>query len=161
VMHQPLLELTEKLGAHLPEGLDSVFYANSGSEAVEASVRLARMATGRPTIITVQGGFHGRTVGAASLTTAGTKFSAAFSPPLRLAWTGDSAVDLARAEVHYLLATRAHPRDVAAFLIEPVLGDGGYLATPPRYLQGLRERADAHGALLILDEVQAGVGRTG
>ena len=173
VMHQPLLELTEKLGAHLPEGLDSVFYANSGSEAVEASVRLARMATGRPTIITVQGGFHGRTVGAASLTTAGTKFSAGFSPlmggvtvtpfphALRHGWTVDDAVDFALAELDYLLATRAHPRDVAAFLIEPVLGDGGYLATPPRYLQGLRERADAHGALLILDEVQAGVGRTG
>src|SRR5215207_7431975 len=73
VMHKPLLELTELLGGVLPQGLDSVFYATSGSEAVEASIRLARMATGRPNIISFQGGFHGRTVGAASLTTAGTK----------------------------------------------------------------------------------------
>ena len=80
VMHKPLLALTEKLGEVLPAGLDSVFYANSGSEAVEAAIRLARMATGRPNIVVFQGGFHGRTVAAASLTTAGTKFSAGFAP---------------------------------------------------------------------------------
>ncbi len=173
VMHQPLLELTEKLGEHLPEGIDSVFYANSGSEAVEAAVRLSRMATGRPNIVTVQGGFHGRTVAAASLTTAGTRFSAGFSPlmggvvmtqfphALRHGWTEDDAIDFALAELDYLMATRVDSREIAAFLIEPVLGDGGYMATPPRYLEGLRERADRTGALLILDEVQAGIGRTG
>ena len=173
VMHQPLLQLTEKLGEHLPDGIDSVFYANSGSEAVEAAVRLARMATARPTIVTVQGGFHGRTVAAASLTTAGTRFSAGFSPlmggvamtpfphALRHGWTVDDAVDFALAELDYLMATRVDAREIAAFLIEPVLGDGGYMATPPRYLEGLRERADRIGALLILDEVQAGIGRTG
>ena len=80
VMHKPLLEFTEKLGEVLPTGLDSLFFANSGSEAVEAAVRLARMATGRPNIVVFQGGFHGRTVAAASQTTAGTKFSAGFSP---------------------------------------------------------------------------------
>ncbi|MFJ6110394.1 aspartate aminotransferase family protein [Dietzia maris] len=173
VMHQPLLELTEKLGEHLPGGIDSVFYANSGSEAVEAAVRLARMATGRPNIVTVQGGFHGRTVAAASLTTAGTRFSAGFSPlmggvvmtpfphALRHGWTEDDAIDFALAELDYLMATRVDSREIAAFLIEPVLGDGGYMSTPPRYLQGLRERADRIGALLVLDEVQAGIGRTG
>ena len=80
VLHPPLLELTEKLGEVLPPGLDSVFYANSGSEAVEAAVRLARMATGRPNVVVFQGGFHGRTVAAATLTTAVTRFSAGFSP---------------------------------------------------------------------------------
>lgn len=70
VMHRPLLELTDRLGEVLPRGLDSVFYANNGSEGVEASIRLARMATGRPNIIAFQGGFHGRTVAAASLTSA-------------------------------------------------------------------------------------------
>ena len=74
VLHPPLLELTEKLGEVLPPGLDSVFYANSGSEAVEAAIRLARMATARPNIVVFQGGFHGRTVAAASLTTATPKF---------------------------------------------------------------------------------------
>lgn len=173
VMHQPLLELTAKLGEHLPEGLDSVFYANSGSEAVEAAVRLARMATGRQYVVTLQRGFHGRTVAAASLTTAGTRFSAGFGPlmagvaqtpypdALRLGMTEDEAVDFALAEFDFLLATRINPRELAAILVEPVLGDGGYQAVPQRYLQGLRERATTHGALLVLDEVQAGIGRTG
>ncbi|ROZ98330.1 aspartate aminotransferase family protein [Gordonia sp. OPL2] len=173
VMHQPLLELTEKLGHVLPLGLDSVFYANSGSEAVEAAIRLARMATARPNIIVFQGGFHGRTVAAASLTTAGTRFSAGFSPLMsgvhmspfpyayRYGWSTDAAVDFALRELDYLLQSRVAPNDTAAFLIEPVLGDGGYLPTPPRFLQGLRERADRHGIVFILDEVQAGFGRTG
>jgi 4-aminobutyrate aminotransferase len=173
VMHQPLLELTEKLGEVLPTGLDSVFYANSGSEAVEASVRLARMATGRPNIVTFQGGFHGRTVAAASLTTAGTRFSAGFSPLMsgvhmapfpyafRYGWSVEEAVDFCLRELDYLLVTRTAPADTAAFLIEPALGDGGYLPTPPAFLEGLRERADRHGIVLILDEVQTGCGRTG
>jgi 4-aminobutyrate aminotransferase len=173
VMHPPLLELTDKLGEVLPPGLDSVFYANSGSEAVEASVRLARMATGRPNIVTFQGGFHGRTVAAASLTTAGTRFSAGFSPLMggvhmapfpyayRYGWTVEEAVEFCLRELDYLLVTRTSPQDTAAFLIEPALGDGGYLPTPPAFLEGLRQRADEHGILLIIDEVQAGCGRTG
>ena len=173
VMHQPLQRLTEKLGEVLPTGLDSVFYANSGSEAVEASVRLARMATGRPNIVVFQGGFHGRTVAAATLTTAGTRFSAGFSPLMggvhmapfpyayRYGWDVSTAVDFCLQELDYLFATRTAPNDTAAFLIEPALGDGGYMPTPPAFLEGLRERADRHGILLILDEVQAGCGRTG
>ncbi|MCF8571008.1 aminotransferase class III-fold pyridoxal phosphate-dependent enzyme [Gordonia sp. HY002] len=173
VLHKPLLELTEKLGEHLPDGIDSVFYANSGSEAVEAAVRLARMATGRQYIVTVQRGFHGRTVAAASLTTAGTKFSAGFGPlmsgvattpfpdALRLKMSVDDAVDYALAEFDFLLATRVNPSEIAGVLVEPFLGDGGYIAVPPRFLSGLAERARAHGALMIFDEVQAGVGRTG
>ncbi|MCZ4552107.1 aspartate aminotransferase family protein [Williamsia sp. 1138] len=173
VMHKPLLELTDKLGEHLPTGLDSVFYANSGSEAVEASVRLARMATERPNIVVFQGGFHGRTVAAATLTTAGTKFSAGFSPLMggvhmapfpyayRYGWDEATAVEFALRELDYLFASRVAPNDTAAFLIEPVLGDGGYIPAPPAFLAGLRERADKYGIILILDEVQAGVGRTG
>ncbi|MFI7483151.1 aspartate aminotransferase family protein [Kocuria sp. M1R5S2] len=173
VMHQPLLALTEKLGEVLPEGLDSVFYANSGSEAVEAAIRLARMATGRPNIVVFQGGFHGRTVAAASLTTAGTKFSAGYAPLMagvhmsafpyayRYGWDEEAAVAFALQELDYLLQTRTAPNDTAAFLIEPALGDGGYLPTPGAFMDGLRERADRHGIQLIFDEVQAGVGRTG
>lgn len=173
VMHKPLLELTEKLGEVLPTGLNSVFYANSGSEAVEAAIRLARMATGRPNIVVFQGGFHGRTVAAASLTTAGTKFSAGYAPLMagvhmsafpyayRYGWDEATAVEFALQELDYLLKTRTAPNDTAAFLIEPALGDGGYLPTPPAFMEGLRERADRHGIKLIFDEVQAGVGRTG
>lgn len=173
VMHQPLLQLTEKLGEVLPEGLDSVFYANSGSEAVEAAIRLARMATARPNIIVFQGGFHGRTVAAASLTTAGTRFSAGFAPVMggvhmspfpyayRYGMAEESAVAFALRELDYLFKTRTAPEDTAAFLIEPALGDGGYLPTPPAFMEALRERADRYGIHLIFDEVQAGVGRTG
>ncbi|WP_338891201.1 aspartate aminotransferase family protein [Rhodococcus sovatensis] len=173
VMHKPLLALTEKLGDFLPDGFDSVFYANSGSEAVEASIRLARMATGRPNIVAFHGGFHGRTVAAASLTTAGTKFRSGFSPIMggvhiapfpyafRYGWDMDTAVAFALQELDYLLATMSSPADTAAFIIEPVLGDGGYLPTPPEFLEGIRRRADEHGIVLIVDEVQAGVGRTG
>jgi 4-aminobutyrate aminotransferase len=173
VMHRPLLQLTDKLGEVLPPELDSVFYANSGSEAVEASIRLARMATGKPNIVAFHGGFHGRTVAAASLTTAGTKFRSGFSPIMsgvhisafpyafRYGWDEETAVDFALSELDYLLQTVTSPDETAAFIIEPVLGDGGYLPTPPRFLEGLRARATAHGILLILDEVQAGVGRTG
>ncbi|NNG20350.1 aspartate aminotransferase family protein [Naumannella sp. ID2617S] len=173
VMHKPLLELIDKLGGVLPDGLDSLFFANSGSEAVEAAVRLTRMATGRPNIVVFQGGFHGRTVAAATLTTAGTRFSAGFSPLMggvqmapfpyakRYGWSEQQAVEFALAELDYLFATRVAPNDTAAFLIEPVLGDGGYLPTPDAFLRGLRERADKHGILLVVDEVQAGFGRTG
>lgn len=173
VMHQPLLTLTEKLGEVLPDGLDSVFYANSGSEAVEAAIRLARMATGRPNIVAFHGGFHGRTVGAASVTTAGSKFRSGYSPlmggvhfapfpdAVRLGVTEDEAVTYALRELDLVLDTISHVDDTAAFIIEPALGDGGYLPTPARFLSGLRERADKFGIQLIVDEVQAGVGRTG
>lgn len=173
VMHKPLLELTEKLGNYLPDGLDSVFYATTGAEAVEASVRLARMATGRPNIIAFHGGFHGRTVAAASLTTAGARFRSGFAPLMsgvhiapfpyayRYGWDIDTAIDFALAELDNLLTTVSIPEDTAGFIIEPALGDGGYLPTPPRFLDGLRERASRHGIVLIIDEVQAGVGRTG
>jgi 4-aminobutyrate aminotransferase len=173
VLHPRLGELAEKLGEELPEGLDSVFYMNSGSEAVEAAVRLARQATGRPGIISFAGGFHGRTMGAAALTTSGTKFRAGIGPLMggvsvapfpdafRYGWSVPQAVEFALRELDYLLQGAASVRDTAAFIIEPVLGEGGYVPTPPEFLTGLRERADRHGILLIVDEVQTGVGRTG
>ncbi|MEO6825992.1 MAG: aminotransferase class III-fold pyridoxal phosphate-dependent enzyme [Microbacteriaceae bacterium] len=173
VMHQPLLELTEKLGEVLPSRLDSVFYANSGAEAVEAALRLARMATRRPNIVVFRGGFHGRTVATASMTTSGTKYRSGFAPlmagvhvapfpyALRYGWDEDTTVDFALRELDYLLVTETSPAETAAFIIEPVLGEGGYIPVPPRFLQGLRERADRHGILFIADEIQSGVGRSG
>jgi 4-aminobutyrate aminotransferase len=173
VMHQPLQELVSALGEVLPSSLDALFFVNSGSEAVEAAIRLARHATGRPNIVSFQGGFHGRTVAAASLTTSGTKFRTGFAPlmggvhvapfpaAVRYGWDEATAVDFALTELDLLLQTVSAPEDTAAFIIEPVLGEGGYLPTPPQFLSGLRERADRHGIVLIVDEVQTGVGRTG
>jgi 4-aminobutyrate aminotransferase len=173
VMHQPLLTLTERLGEVLPQGLDSLFFVNSGSEAVEAAMRLARQATGRPNIVVFQGSFHGRTIGAASLTTSGTKFRSGFGPLMpgvaiapfpntfHYGWDEQTATRFALRELDQLLATVSAPADTAAFIVEPVLGEGGYVPANAAFLQGLRERADRHGILLILDEVQTGFGRTG
>ena len=173
VMHRPLLTLVDRMGEVLPPGLDRMFFANSGSEAVEAALRLSRQATGRPNVIVFHGGFHGRTVAAASLTTSGTKFRSGFSPlmagvhiapfpdPTHFGWPVEQATDFALAQLDYILQTLTSPADTAAFLVEPVLGEGGYVPANERFFAGLRERADQHGILLVVDEVQTGFGRTG
>ena len=173
VMHRPLLELVDALGPVLPEGLDSLFFANSGSEAVEAALRLVRQATGRPNVVVFHGGFHGRTVAAASMTTSGTRFSAGFSPLMggvhiapfptayRYGWSEDEATDFALRELEFLFTTVTAPDETAAFIVEPVLGEGGYVPGNTRFFQGLRECADRYGILLVFDEIQTGFGRTG
>jgi 4-aminobutyrate aminotransferase len=169
----PLRELSERLGDVLPPGLDSTFFVNSGSEAVEAAMRLVRHATGKPNIVVFHGSFHGRTFGAASLTTSGTKFRAGIGPlpsgvavspfpfGFRYGWDEETATDFALRELDYVLATTSPANDTAAFFVEPVLGEGGYAPANSRFLAGLRERADKHGILLVIDEVQTGFGRTG
>ncbi|WP_199432407.1 aspartate aminotransferase family protein [Qaidamihabitans albus] len=173
VMHKPLLELSERLGDVLPAGLDSLFFANSGSEAVEGALRLARQATGRPNVVVFQGGFHGRTVAAASMTTSGTRFGAGISPLMagvhvapfpyayHYGWDEQTATRFALKELDYLFATMSAPNETAAFFVEPMLGEGGYVPASTEFLAGLRERADEHGILLVLDEIQTGFGRTG
>ena len=173
VMHQPMLELVDRLGSVLPEGLDSLFFANSGSEAVEASLRLSRQATGRPNVIVFHGGFHGRTVATATMTTSGTRFSAGFSPLMggvhvapfpnayRYGWSEEEATAFALKELDYIFATLTAPNETAAFIVEPVLGEGGYVPGNTAFFQGLRERADRYGILLVIDEIQTGFGRTG
>ena len=172
VMHPRLDELSDALCATLP-GFGSVFVANSGSEAVEASVRLARHATGRPNIVAFQGGFHGRTMGAASLTTSKLAVRAGLQPLMggvvlapfpyahRYGWSEAEAVDFCLRELDHLFATTTAPSETAAIIIEPVLGEGGYVPAPDAFLEGLRDRCDRHGVLLVADEVQTGVGRTG
>ena len=170
VMHRPLLTLAERLGEVLPGNLDSVFFSNSGSEAVEAALRLARHATARPNIVVFHGSFHGRTIGAASMTTSGTKFRAGFSPIMggvavspfptayRYGWDEATATDFALRELDYLLATVSAPAETAAFLVEPVLGEGGYVPAntalhggpagarrPARHPAGPRRGADRLG----------------
>ena len=173
VVHRPLLTLVDRLSEVLPSGLDKMFFANSGSEAVEAALRLTRQATGRPNVIVFHGGFHGRTVAAASMTTSGTKFRSGFSPimggvhiapfpdPTHFGWSVEESTDFALRQLDYVLQTVSSPADTAAFVVEPVLGEGGYVPGNERFFDGLRERADRHGILLVVDEVQTGWGRTG
>jgi 4-aminobutyrate aminotransferase len=173
VMHPPLLELSDRLVERMPAGLDAVFFANAGSEAIEAALRLARHATGRPNVIVFHGGFHGRTMGAATMTTSRTTFSAGMQPLIggvyvapfpyayRYGWDERAATEFCLREFDYLLATLSAPEDTAAVFVEPVLGEGGYVPANAAFLAGIRERCDQHGMLLVLDEIQTWFGRTG
>lgn len=171
--HPNMLKLAEKLGELTPEAIDSFFFVNAGTEAVEASLRLCRQATGRPNIIVFQGGFHGRTMGSLSMTTSGAALRAGLQPMMggvvvspfpdtfRYGWSEEEATEFCLRELDHLLHTRSSPKETAAMLVEPVQGDGGYLPANSAFLRGLRERCDAHDMLLVFDEVQAGNGRTG
>jgi 4-aminobutyrate aminotransferase len=177
--HKPGLELHQRLPRTFPGLRDGeeagLFLSNSGAEAIEASVKLAKYATRRPGIITFRGGFHGRTHGTMALTSSGIKNRGHFEPllggvhfaPFPYALrnpTGrdaDAAVAFSLAGIEELFATVIYPDDVAAFLVEPILGEGGYVVPPDSFLPALREIADRHGILLIADEVQSGMGRTG
>jgi 4-aminobutyrate aminotransferase len=173
VLHPPLLELIAELRTAVPEGLDGFFFKNSGSETVEAAVKLARVATGRPNVIVFQGSFHGRSVGALSMTTSKTVYRAKYQPLMsgvfiapfpyvyRYGWEPEYTVDWCLDELRFMLLSQTAPEETAAVLIEPVLGEGGYIVPPQGFLQGLREICDEHGILLIADEVQTGFGRTG
>ena len=134
------------------------FLTNSGTEAVEAAIKLARHHTGRPGLIAFKGGFHGRTLGSLSLTASKSKYRRRFGPLLpgvHHATYGDAA------SVEELFATVTAADDVAAIVVEPVLGEGGYVVPSPDFLPRLRAIADRIGALLVFDEVQSGMGRTG
>lgn len=198
--HRPMVDLIDRLAA-LPfaqnSNLDSWFFWNSGAEAVEAAVKLARQATNKQNIIAVNLGYHGRTYGTMALTTSGTIYRNGFGPfmggvavtsfpyvsqgpygkPDLFAhqsfgadytyWGASSRavaeLDSARCleQLELLLRTQVAPAETAAVLLEPVLGEGGYLPTPPGFLSGLREICNRHNILLICDEVQTGYGRTG
>lgn len=173
VTHEPMLRLTDRLVEKMPKGIDSVAFANSGSEAVEMALRLARHATGRANILTFHGGFHGRTMAAASMTTSGTKVRTGFHPMMagvvtapfphayRYGWDEQSAVDFCLRELDEVLKTHSAPSDTAAMIIEPVQGEYGYYPAPKAFLEGIAQRCKDHNILLIADEIQAGYGRTG
>lgn len=135
------------------------FLTNSGTEAVEAALKLARGHTRRTAIIAFRGGFHGRSLGSLSLTASKTKYRKHFGPFLpgvfHAEWGDAASVE------HELFDHLVAPDDVAAMVVEPVLGEGGYLLPPPDFLPALRRMCDAHGILLVFDEVQSGMGRTG
>jgi len=173
VWHPPLLELIAELRTIVPSPLDGFLLKNSGAEAVEAAVKLARSATKRPNVIVFQGSFHGRTVGTMSLTTSKTVYRAGYQPLMagvfvapyayayRYGWEPQQTVDWCLNELRFLLASQTAPDETAAILVEPVLGEGGYVVPPAAFLLGLRQVCDEHGILLIIDEVQSGFGRTG
>ena len=168
-----MIDLVNELQKINPFGLDGVFLKNSGSEAVEAAIKLARTATGRPNIIAFQGSFHGRTVGTMSLTTSKTIYRAGYQPLMpgvtvapfpyayRYGWDEKKTVALCLSELEYLLLSQTAPHETAAMIVEPVLGEGGYVVPPKGFHKGLREICDRYGILLIIDEVQSGFGRTG
>jgi 4-aminobutyrate aminotransferase len=173
VMHPRLLELTDALGERLPAGLDALFYASAGTEAVEAAVRLAKQATGRTNVLVFQGSFHGRTAGALAMTTSKTAIRAGLAPLMggvfvapfphayRWGWDADTATEFCLRELDEVLATQTAPDETAAMVVEPVQGEGGYIPATAGFLPGVRERCDRHGIVLIVDEIQTGIGRTG
>jgi 4-aminobutyrate aminotransferase len=173
--HQPAIQLAERLAAIAPGEDNRVFFGNSGAEAVEGAIKLARYVTGRPGIIGFQGAFHGRTYGALSLTSSKWYYRERYEPflpgiyhaPYPYAYrnpTGSSdeaTLGYVFDYIEEMLDTRVPPRNVAAFIVEPVLGEGGYVVPPADFMPRLRALCDRHEILLIADEVQSGYGRTG
>ena len=173
--HEPAIELAERIAAVAPGKLDKVFFANSGAEAVEGAIKLARYASGRPGLVAFQGAFHGRTYGALSLTASKSYYRERYEPflpgvyhaPYPYSYRNPSGPgDEATLEyvfdfIEEMLDTRVPPRNIAAFIVEPVLGEGGYVVPPAGFMPRLRKLCDQHGILLIADEVQSGYGRTG
>lgn len=135
------------------------FLTNSGTEGVEAAIKLARHHTRRPHLIAFRGGFHGRSMGSLSLTASKSKYRRWFGPLLAGVHHGEYG-DLASVE-RDLFQRTVSPDEVAAIVVEPVLGEGGYVVPERAFLQGLRDLCDRHGILLVFDEVQSGMGRTG
>ena len=173
VVHQPILDLIAELRTIVPRGMDGFYFSNSGAEAVEGAIKLARQATGRTNVIVFQGSFHGRTVGTMSLTTSKTIYRAGYQPLMpgvyvapypyafRYGWDEEQTSQWCLNELEFLLASQTAPHETAALLIEPVLGEGGYVVPPASFMKGIRQICDQHDILLICDEVQSGFGRTG
>jgi 4-aminobutyrate aminotransferase len=176
INYESILQLAKKLKEVLPDPLNCFFFGNSGAEAIEGAVKLARHVTNRPYVISFLGGFHGRTMGALSLTTSKSKYrrnlpvGANMTYQLPYAQITETPEGL-DPEVYWsehvekdferLFNHQVAPEEVAAVILEPVLGEGGYVIPPKAWLQKIREICDRHQILLIFDEIQTGFGRTG
>jgi 4-aminobutyrate aminotransferase len=174
-LHPTMIQAAQALIDISPPGLDQVFFSNSGAEAVEGSIKLARRATGRTDIVAFVGGFHGRTYGAISLTASKARYREKMGPYLpgvhhvRYPYcfrycthgSGERCSIAAGDDLRLLFSTSAPPDTVAAIIVEPIQGEGGFIVPPPAFLATLRNICDEHGILLIADEVQTGMGRTG
>lgn len=171
---EPVVRLSELLANVLPRSIDSLMFLNSGSEAIDGALKLARRVTGRPGIVAFQGGFHGRTFGATSITSSNLNYRTGYEPLLpgvhivpypttypTFAGQPEAAAAAALDALNALFRNVISPSRVASIVIEPVLGEGGYQPAPESFLVALRRICDEHGILLIADEVQTGYGRTG
>jgi 4-aminobutyrate aminotransferase len=177
--YEHMLRIAERLSAIAPmRGPHRFYYGNSGAEAVECALKVARYHTGRQNIISFLGGFHGRTMGALSVTGSKPQQKRRFSPlvpgvhhvPYPYVYRGSRgdakeqeayALGCARYIEERLFKTILPPEEVAAIILEPIQGEGGYVVAPDNFLQEIRRICDRHGILLIADEVQSGAGRTG
>ncbi len=172
--HPKMIEAAAALVSITPASLDQVFFTNSGAEAVESALKLARRATGRSEIIAFVGGFHGRTYGALTLTASKAAYRRGMGPLLPgvhhvrypycfryCSHPDDDICELVERELELLFATTTAPETVAAIVVEPVQGEGGYVVPPATFLPMLRRVCDEHGIMLVADEVQSGFGRTG
>jgi 4-aminobutyrate aminotransferase len=167
-----MLDLIEALLPVVPPGLDSFFFSNSGAESIEATVKLSKHATGRQNVIVFSGSFHGRTHLTMAMTTSKTIYRVGYQPLVpgvfvapypyayKLGMTEDEATDYCLVELKRLLKAQTAPEETACIVIEPVLGEGGYVVPPPRFLSELRDLCSETGILLVADEVQSGFGRT-
>src|SRR5665811_512371 len=171
---EPVGQLSAMLADACPDPLDTVFFCNSGAEAIEAALKLARRVTGRPGLIAFRGAFHGRTFGAASVTSSSINYRLGYEPllpsvyltpfPNVYRYFGDdeeSATAGAMGALQTLLAHEIPASSVAAIIIEPIQGEGGFSPAPVSFLRELRALCDRHGILLIADEIQSGIARTG
>jgi len=169
--HDQLEPLAARLADLAPGGIDTFFFANSGAEITEGAVKLAKQVTKRPNVIVFSGSFHGRTHQAMAMTTSKTSYRGGYAPlpsgvfvaphPDPLAPDQEAEIDRALDGFRHLLKSMTAPEETAAAILEPVLGEGGYIAAPARFIQGIVEQCRAHGILFIADEVQTGFGRTG
>jgi len=175
--YEPQVRLAEALAEVAPmRGPVRAFFGNSGTEAIEACIKLARYATGRNHLVAFLGGFHGRTLGSLSLTASKTVQRRGFGPLVpgvvhapyatcyrcpvgaRPESCGAECLDVFE---HQTLVQLISPDEIAAIVVEPIQGEGGYLVAPDQFLRRLRTIADTHGILLVVDKVQSGMGRTG
>ncbi|HEY5973854.1 MAG TPA: aminotransferase class III-fold pyridoxal phosphate-dependent enzyme, partial [Geobacteraceae bacterium] len=173
--NETTLAAAELLTTITPPGLDMLFFSNSGAEVVEGALKLARYVTGRQGFIAFSGAFHGRTLGAVSVTSSSARYRERYHPLLPSVYhapypfcsrcpfgcTAETCTLSCLNNLDVMLRHSITPHEVAAIIIEPVLGEGGYAPAPPIFLESLRRLCDEHGILLIFDEVQSGMGRTG
>ncbi len=174
VVYDSLLRLCEELSKVTPGDLDCFFWSNGGTEAIEGALKLARYVTRRPAVVSFIGGFHGRSYGSASVTTSNAKYRRHYEPLLPSVYhvpfpycfrcphrNGAVCCDDPLVSLDRLFRHVVSPDEVACVIVEPVLGEGGYVIPPPDFLPRLRELCDRQGILLIFDEIQTGFGRTG
>ena len=169
--HDLMEPLAAKLDEITPPSIDTFFFANSGAEITEAAIKLAKQATKRQNVIVFQGSFHGRTHMAMAMTTSKTIYRAGHAPlpsgvfvspfPDPLASDQEATINASLRAFDQLLLTQTAPSETAAVILEPVLGEGGYVPAPLSFVEGIVERCREHGIMFIADEVQSGFGRTG